>query len=201
MDDAWQALRKGLFEDAWTVTYPWKGPERSNPSEGVVGRCLEGPMALPFNDTLRHKGGLIETARANPPGGSLMKFSSTNPIGGKNLTFSSNNPFDGKMVTKIGHCSSNPSEGTSPFNQPFQLNRISPRRAPAKTRKRSYEHGKRFLIEKFRKMGLPATYFRLNGVTTELLPPRTRLKINGLAGNVFSLKRSYYGDTTTRDTS
>ena len=46
-----------------------KGPERSNPSEGVVGRCLGGPMALPFNDTLRHKGGLIERAPANPPEG------------------------------------------------------------------------------------------------------------------------------------
>ena len=69
MDDAWPALRKGLFEDAWTATCPRKGPERYNPSEGVVGRCLEGPMALPFNDTLRHKGGLIETALAEHPEG------------------------------------------------------------------------------------------------------------------------------------
>ena len=69
MDDAWQALRNGLFEDAWMATYPRNGPKRSNPSEGVVGRCLEGPMALPFNDTLRHKGGLIETAWAEDPEG------------------------------------------------------------------------------------------------------------------------------------
>ena len=77
-----------------------------------------------------------------------MNFSSTNPIGGKNLTFSSTNPFGGKKVAKIGPCSSNPSEGTSAFNQPFRLKPVSPRREPSKTRKRSYEHGKRILIEK-----------------------------------------------------
>ena len=43
--------------------------------------------------------------------------------------------------------------------------------------------------------------FRLNGVTTELLPPVTRLRIIEIARNVFSLQRSYYGVTPTRDTS
>ena len=69
-----QPSEKGLFENAWTATYPRKGPERYNPSEGVVGRCLEGPMALPFNDTLRHKDGLIERARAGRPGGFVDEF-------------------------------------------------------------------------------------------------------------------------------
>ena len=49
-------------------------------------------------------------------------------------------------------------------------------------------------------MGLPVTCFRWKGVTTEFLPPVTRLGIKGFARNVFSLKRSYYGVTPTRDT-
>ena len=38
-------------------------------------------------------------------------------------------------------------------------------------------------------MGLSATCFPRNGVTTELLPPVTRLRRNGFARNVFSLER------------
>ena len=85
---------------------------------------------------------LIDRRRGTGKGW-LMKFSSANPSGGKNLTFSSTNPFGGKKVAKIGHCSTNPSEDTRAVNQPFRLRRVSPRRATRKTRKRSYEHGKR----------------------------------------------------------
>ena len=40
--------------------------------------------------------------------------------------------------------SANPSEGTRAVTQPFRLKPVSPRRESSKTRKRSYEHGKRF---------------------------------------------------------
>ena len=80
----------------------------------------------------------------NPPRVSLMRFSSSHPIGGKSQASASTNPFGGKKVNKISHDSSNPSDDTSAFNQPFRLKPVSPRREPAKTRKRSYEHGKRF---------------------------------------------------------
>ena len=49
--------------------------------------------------------------------------------------------------------------------------------------------------------GVVQPRFRKNGVTTELPQPVTRFRINGFARNVFSLKRSYYGVTPTRDTS
>ena len=97
-----------------------------------------------LKNTVKHA---FETPFLSPPRVSLMKFSSTNPIRGKNQTFSSTNPFGGKKVAKVGHRSATPSEGTSAFNQPFRLKPVSPRRGTRKTRKRSYEHGKRFLID------------------------------------------------------
>ena len=39
-----------------------------------------------------------------------------------------------------------------------------------------------------------------NGVTAELLPPKTRLRIKRFARNVMSLKSSYYGGIPTEDT-
>ena len=49
--------------------------------------------------------------------------------------------------------------------------------------------------------GVVQPRFRKNGVTTELPQPVTRFRINGFARSVFSLKRSYYGVTPTRDSS